>query len=307
MVPAKHIISTKQFLDKVLLEDLFAQATSLSKMPLNEYPKPLENLTLATVFFEPSTRTRLSFETAIQNLGGHLITVENAGEFSSTKKGESLEDTIKTLNAYADGIVLRHPEIGSAERAATVSKVPIINAGDGAGDHPTQALLDLYTIQKSHDKIDKLKIGVVGDLEHSRTQHALIYLLSLFDVELFLISPAELQLPKEEQTYLRKQGITFHTLTSWKDVIGELDVIYINRVQKERFKFMEDYLALKDSFILTMESVKQMKKSAIIMNPLPRINEIDLAVDDDPRAIYFEQVKNGLYVRMALLQHIFSI
>lgn len=305
MAAIKHVVSVSQFLDKKLLNDLFTEAERLSTLPLAEYPKPLQHLTLATLFFEPSTRTRLSFETAIQNLGGHLLTVEN-GEFSSAKKGESLEDTIKTVNAYADGIIIRHPEIGSATRAAKASRVPIINAGDGAGDHPTQALLDVFTIQKAHGKIDGLKIGVVGDLEHSRTQHALVTLLSIYDVELFLISPKSLRLPKEAENFLTKQGVKFHVLDNWESVIGDLDVMYLNRVQKERFKFVEEYLAVKDSFTLTMKSVSKMKASAIIMDPLPRVGEIAEEVDDDPRAIYFDQVKNGLYVRMALLQYIFK-
>jgi aspartate carbamoyltransferase catalytic subunit len=305
MATIKHVVSVSQFLDKKLLGKLFKQAEHLSRLPLAEYPKPLQHLTLATLFFEPSTRTRLSFETAIQNLGGHLLTVEN-GDFSSAKKGESLEDTIKTVNAYADGIIIRHPEIGSAARAAAVSWVPIINAGDGAGDHPTQALLDLFTIQKSQGKVDGLKIGIVGDLKHSRTQHSLINLLSIYDVELFLISPKSLQLPKEQQDFLKKQNVKFHVADNWDKVIDQLDVMYINRVQKERFKFVEDYMAVKDSFILTMKAVSKMKPTAVIMDPLPRVGEIAEEVDDDPRAIYFEQVKNGLYVRMALLQYLFE-
>ena len=302
----KHVLSTKQFLDKKALDKLCKRAAELAAMPLAEYPKPLQHLTIASIFFEPSTRTRLSFETAVQNLGGQLITVENAGEFSSTKKGESLEDTIKTLNAYADGIIMRHPEIGSAKRAADASRVPVINAGDGGGDHPTQALLDLYTIQKAKGRIDGLKVGVVGDLAHSRSQHSLIDLLSIYDVEFYLIAPKILELPKAQQTDLTKRGVKYTNLENWEKVISDVDVLYMNRVQKERFKFIEDYNAVKDSFTLTMTSVKKMKKDAIIMDPLPRINEIDLAVDDDPRAIYFEEVKNGLYMRMALLEQIFA-
>lgn len=302
----QHVISVKQFTDKKLLKRLFDRATQFEAMPLDQYPKPLQHLTIATVFFEPSTRTRLSFETAIQNLGGQLITVENAGNSSSDKKGESLEDTIKTLNAYADGIVLRHPEIGSADTAAAVSRVPIINGGDGGGEHPTQALLELYTIQKSKGKVDKLKIGIVGDLKHSRSHHSLITLLSIFDVELYLISPKAIALPPEQLKELKNQGVKHYVLDSWKDIIRELDVLYCNRIQKERFKFVEDYQAVKDSFILKLDTVKRMKKDAIIIDPLPRINEIDPEVDDDPRAKYFEGIKNGLYVRMALLDYLYT-
>lgn len=302
----KHIISVKQFLDKKLLDDLFARAAEFSTMPLADYPKPLQHLTLATIFYEPSTRTRLSFETAIQNLGAHLISTENAGQFSSAIKGETLEDSILTISTYADAIVLRHPEAGATEKAAGVSRVPIINAGDGVGEHPTQALLDLYTIKQCKGKLDRLKVALVGDLLNGRTIHSLLQLLAIYDIELHLIAPQSLRLPKEYVALLEKNKAKFTVHDSWDDVIGEVDVLYMTRVQKERFKLIEDYMAVKDSFILTLPDVKKMKKDAIIMHPLPRVNEIDTAVDADPRAKYFEQVKNGLYVRMALLDYIFS-
>ena len=306
MAQIKHVVSVKQFLDKKLLDELFTEAKRFSNLPLAEYPKPLQHLTVATLFYEPSTRTRLSFETAIQNLGAQLISTENAGSFSSAVKGESLADSIKTINAYADAIVIRHPEIGSAEEASKVSRVPIINAGDGAGEHPTQALLDLYTIQNSKGKIDGLKIGLVGDLLNGRTIHSLIRLLSLYKVKLYLIAPDVLQMPEQYQEVLRKAGIDFELLPTWDDALGKLDVIYMTRVQKERFKLIEDYLAVKDSFIMDKAVLAKLNKSAVIMHPLPRVNEIAVEVDDDPRAIYFDQVKNGLYVRMALLQYIFK-
>jgi aspartate carbamoyltransferase catalytic subunit len=302
----KHIISIKQFLDKSLLDDLFARAKDFSQMPLAEYPQPLQHLTVATIFYEPSTRTRLSFETAIQNLGAHLISTENAGQFSSAIKGETLQDSILTISTYADAIVLRHPEIGAAERAASVSRVPIINAGDGAGEHPTQALLDLYTIKQCMGKIDGLKIALVGDLLNGRTIHSLMQLLAIYNVELQLVAPESLRLPKNYEELLTKAGVKFTVHGSWDGMIGSVDVLYMTRVQKERFKLIEDYMAVKDSFILTLPIVQKMKPGAIIMHPLPRVNEIDVAVDADPRAKYFEQVKNGLYVRMALLDHIFS-
>lgn len=302
----KHIISVKQFLDKSLLDKLFASASDFSEMPLADYPKPLEHLTIATLFYEPSTRTRLSFETAIQNLGAHLISTENASQFSSAAKGETIEDTALTINGYADGIVLRHSEIGAAERAAAVSGVPIINAGDGAGEHPTQALLDLFTVQKAKGKIDGLKIGLVGDLLNGRTIHSLAQLLAIYNVELFLIAPKSLKIPKEYTELLEKNKVAFSEHENWDDLLDKLDVLYMTRVQKERFKFIEDYQAIKDSFILTPALVKQMKKDAIILHPLPRVNEIDTAVDSDPRALYFQQVRNGLYMRMALLNYIFA-
>lgn len=302
----KHVTSVKQLANKELLAKLMSRAAELQAMPLHEYPKPLQNLTICSIFFEPSTRTRLSFDTAIQNLGGHLISVENASESSSGKKGESLEDTIKTLNCYADGIVMRHPEIGSADRAAAVSDVPFINAGDGAGEHPTQALLDLYTIQKVKGRVDGLKIGLVGDLLNGRTTHSLSQLLALYDVELYLIAPESLKIPDKYLGVFDKAGIKYSTHTDWADILPIVDVLYMTRVQKERFKFIEDYQAIKDSFILTPALVKTMKKDAIIMHPLPRVNEIDPAVDTDTRALYFAQMRNGLYARMALLEHIFT-
>ena len=302
----KNVVSVKQFSDKLLLKKLFESAAKMQIMPLAEYPKPLRNLTLATIFYEPSTRTRLSFETAIQNLGGQLISTENAGEFSSAIKGESLEDTIKVINAYADGIVLRHPVAGSVKRAAEVSDVPIINAGDGAGEHPTQALLDMYSINRSKGSIDGLKIGLVGDLLNGRTVHSLIPLLSIYNVELFLISPKSLQLPKKYLTALDEKSVKYTVLNNWQAVISVVDVLYMTRVQKERFKLIEEYQKVKDDFILTLKLVKQMKQDAIILHPLPRVNEIAVAIDSDPRAQYFQQVKNGLFLRMALLDHIYA-
>lgn len=302
----KHVISVRQFLDKKLLDSLLKRADDFSKMPLAEYPKPLEHLTVATLFYEPSTRTRLSFETAIQNLGAHLISTENASQFSSAAKGETIEDTTRTINGYADGIVLRHSEVGAAEKAAAVSDVPIINAGDGAGEHPTQALLDLYTIQKALGKIDGLKVAMVGDLLNGRTIHSLVQLLAIYDVELFLVSPKSLKIPNEYTALFKKHDVKFSEHDSWSEILGQIDVLYMTRVQKERFKLIEDYMAIKDDFILTPQLVAQMKKDAIILHPLPRVNEIDTAVDADPRALYFQQARNGLYMRMALLDYIFA-
>jgi aspartate carbamoyltransferase catalytic subunit len=302
----KHVLSVNQFTDKVLLNELFESAANFQALEPNKYPEPLKHKTLATIFYEPSTRTRLSFETAIQNLGGNLITTENAGEFSSTMKGESLEDTIRAINAYADGIILRHPEAGSAERAAKVSEAPIINAGDGASQHPTQALLDVYSIQRAKGQIDGLKIALVGDLLYGRTVHSLIPLLALYKVEFYLIAPPDLRMPQEYLDQLDKQSVPYTILDNWQDIIGSVGVIYMTRIQKERFKSLKQYEALKDSFVLTMNDVKRMKSDAIILHPLPRVNEIAPAVDSDPRARYFEQVKNGLFMRMALLDKIYN-
>ncbi|HSW85023.1 MAG TPA: aspartate carbamoyltransferase [Candidatus Saccharimonadales bacterium] len=301
-----HVLSVKQFADKALLATLFDSATKLQEMTPEHYPSSLNHKTIATIFYEPSTRTRLSFEAAIQNLNGHVITTENAGEFSSAIKGESLEDTIRAINAFADGIILRHPETGSANRAAKVSKVPIINAGDGASEHPTQALLDVYSIYRYKQKFDGLKIAMVGDLLHGRTVHSLALLLSLYDVELFLISPPNLHMPDEIIKQLDKQSVRYKVLDNWSDVISSLDILYMTRIQKERFASGGDYEKLKNSYILMLHDVKQMKPDSIILHPLPRVNEIAPEVDSDPRAKYFEQVKNGLFLRMALLNFIYT-
>jgi aspartate carbamoyltransferase catalytic subunit len=302
----KHVLSVKQFTDKDLLRELCTSAAKFQALKPKEYPKPLQDLTLATIFYEPSTRTRLSFEAAIQNLGGNLLTTENAGEFSSAMKGESIEDTIRVINAYADGIVLRHHEAGTAERAAAVSSAPIINAGDGTGEHPTQALLDIYSIQKAMGRIDGLKIALVGDLLNGRTVHSLLTLLAIYDVEFYLIAPPNLQMPKEYLDQLEKHSVPYKTMDNWRNIINSVDVLYMTRIQKERFASKEAYEQLKDSFLLKPDDVKRMKKDAIILHPLPRVNEIDPAIDSDPRAQYFEQAKNGLFLRMALLDRIYA-
>lgn len=302
----RHVLSVKQFADKQLLSELCEVAATFQALPPNDYPKPLRDQTWATIFYEPSTRTRLSFETAIQNLGGHLITTENAGEFSSAIKGESIEDTVRVIGSYANGIILRHPEAGSADRAAAVSPVPIINAGDGAAEHPTQALLDIYSIQKAKGRLDGLKIALVGDLLYGRTVHSLLTLLVIYDVEIYLIAPPELQLPQEYMDQLKRHNIKHTVMADWEAVIDKLDILYMTRIQRERFKHPEAYEKLKASFVLGPDDVARMKPEAIILHPLPRVNEIDPAVDQDPRAQYFEQARNGLFLRMALLNRLRS-
>ena len=300
----RNILSVEQFLDKKLIEQVFVTARGFAGVSPANYPKTLQHKMIATLFFEPSTRTRLSFEAAAQRLGGQIISTENAFASSSSVKGESLEDTIRTVNGYADAIVLRHPDVGAAARAAKVSSTPIVNAGDGAGEHPSQALLDLYTIQQKKGRLDQLNIALVGDVLHSRTIRSLAQLISLYDVCLYFVAPQALQLPASElEKFQRQAKIT--QLTSYQDILPELDVLYINRIQQERFASAAEFEQLKNSFCLKMGNVCKMKADAVIMNPLPRINEIDPAVDADPRAIYFQQVANGVLVRMALLQSLF--
>jgi aspartate carbamoyltransferase catalytic subunit len=300
-----HVLSVQQFKDKALLEKLFKRAAEIQGMDPAQYPKTLEHKTLATIFYEPSTRTRLSFETAIQNLGARLISTENAGQFSSAAKGETIEDSTRTINAYADGIVMRHPEVGSVARAAEVSAVPVINAGDGPGEHPTQALLDMYSIWQSKGGFGGLTVGMVGDLLNGRTIHSLLPLLSLYKVKIILISPESLALPAKYLKDLNDAGVNYQVINDWSGKLREVDVLYMTRVQKERFDNESAYNKVKDNFILTMDQVSKMKKDAVILHPLPRVNEIAKEVDADQRAYYFQQVKNGLFMRMALLDYIY--
>lgn len=300
----KHIISVKQFLDINALDKIFQLADEMGK---KELQCPLRGKILATVFYEPSTRTRFSFESAMHKLGGSVVTTESALHFSSVTKGETLQDTIKVISGYADVIVLRHYEEGSAKIASEASSVPIINAGDGIGEHPTQALLDLYTIKKELGKIDNLKIALIGDLLYGRTIHSLIYLLALYKrVKIFLVSPNQLKLPEKYKDYLVQNKIEFEELTNLQKILDEIDVLYVTRIQKERFKSKQEYEKVKDAYIIDRKIVNQLKENAIIMHPLPRVNEISPEVDDDKKAAYFRQAKNGLYIRMALLRLIFN-
>lgn len=302
-MPLSHILTTKQFLDRPLLEELFAHADSWERMDATgEIPHVLENKLLACVFYEPSTRTRFSFEAAMHKLGGDVIQTESAGHFSSAMKGETLEDSIRTIGGYVDAIVLRHPETGAAERAALVSTVPIINGGDGSQEHPTQSLLDLLTIHKELGRMDKFHIGLMGDLLYSRTIHSLIYLLSLCcDIEVTLIAPSPLKLPQEYQDFLTAHHIAFQETENLEKTLPRLDVLYVTRIQKERFTDPLLYESVRHTYILTKTLAETLPSHAIILHPLPRTNEIATEIDADPRARYFEQAKHGLYMRMALL------
>ncbi|MEP7285015.1 MAG: aspartate carbamoyltransferase [Chloroflexota bacterium] len=260
----------------------------------------LKGYILANLFYEPSTRTSSSFLAAIQRLGGSSIPI-NEVHYSSVAKGESLPDTIRTLEAYADVIVLRHPEVGSAALAAQYAHKPIINAGDGIGEHPTQALLDLFTILQERGHIDGLTVTLLGDLKYGRTVHSLAKLLSLFGVRLNYVSPATLQMPADLLTDLSAKGVQQAELTDLNEVLADTDVLYVTRIQKERFTDLDEYERVKGSYVITPELLTQAKSNLVLMHPLPRVGEIDMAVDQDPRAAYFRQVEYGVYVRMAIL------
>ncbi|MGC9599120.1 MAG: aspartate carbamoyltransferase [Minisyncoccia bacterium] len=302
----KHILSAKQFLDRSLLEKLFRTAGEMEKRDKEgKLSVECAGKIAATIFYEPSTRTRFSFETAMYKLGGNVISAESASEFSSAKKGETLEDTARVVGGYANAIIVRHPEAGAAERMASTSPVPVINAGDGSKEHPTQALLDLYTVQKELGRLDDLVITFVGDLRYSRTVHSTVYLLPLFrNVRVYCVTPPQLRLPDEYVAYLKERKIPVEESADIKAIAGKTDVLSVTRVQKERFSSEAEYDRVKNSYTIDSRVLSVLKKEAIIMHPLPRVNEIAKEVDDDVRAAYFRQTKNGVYVRMALLRSV---
>ncbi len=268
----------------------------------DDYADACRRKKLATLFFEPSTRTRLSFEAAMYELGGNVLSVTGAGT-SSAAKGESVADTAKTVSCYADIIAMRHPKEGAALVAARAASVPVINAGDGGHCHPTQTLADLLTIRREKGRLGNLTVGLCGDLKFGRTVHSLINAMSRYEgLKFVLISPEELKVPSYvKNEALKKKGIPYTQTTDLTEVIGDLDILYMTRVQRERFFNEEDYLRLRDSYILTPEKLKKARADLSVMHPLPRVNEISVAVDDDPRACYFKQVLNGKYMRMALI------
>ena len=268
----------------------------------DDYADACRRKKLATLFFEPSTRTRLSFEAAMYELGGNVLSVTGAGT-SSAAKGESVADTAKTVSCYADIIAMRHPKEGAALVAARNASVPVINAGDGGHCHPTQTLADLLTIRREKGRLNNLTVGLCGDLKFGRTVHSLINAMSRYEgLKFVLISPEELKVPSYvKNDALKKKNIPYTQTTDLEEVIGDLDILYMTRVQRERFFNEEDYLRLRDSYILTPEKMKKARADLCVMHPLPRVNEISVAVDDDPRACYFKQVLNGKYMRMALI------
>ena len=260
---------------------------------------------LATLFFEPSTRTRLSFEAAMQRLGGGVIGLGSV-ESSSVAKGETLADTVRTVSQYADAIVIRHPRTGSAKEAADAVPIPVINAGDGTGQHPTQALLDIYTIKKELGSLKNLTVSMVGDLKYGRTVHALSELLSLFQARLYFVSPSALRMPEEITSGLRAKGIEVIETEDMLKAASESNLIYMTRIQKERFVDLSEYEKVKGSYVLDKVFLDRLKKKMTILHPLPRVDEISTDVDDYPGAAYFRQMRNGVFVRMALLAMIFG-
>lgn len=300
MLKNKHLLDPSDFTIEEF-DEIFKLAHQIMTNP-KEYQNICNGKILATLFYEPSTRTRLSFESAMIRLGGQVIGFSEPNS-SSVSKGESLRDTIKTVNCYADLIAMRHPLEGSAKVASMYSDIPVINAGDGGHQHPTQTLTDLLTIKSQKGKLEGHTIGICGDLKNGRTVQSLIMAMSRYkDVKFILISPKELVIPEYiKEEVLKRNNIYFKEVENIEEVIEELDILYMTRIQKERFFNEEEYLRLRDCYVLDNEKMKRAKSNMIVMHPLPRINEIATEVDNDCRAVYFKQAEYGMYVRMALI------
>lgn len=296
----QHIVSVKQF-SRLDIEHIFTIAEEMRTMVERVGTFDLlKGKVLANLFYEPSTRTSSSFTAAMERLGGSVIPISEV-KYSSVSKGESLPDTIRTLQSYADVIVLRHHEKGAAEIAAKYARKPVINAGDGPGEHPTQALLDLFTIREELGRVDGLTVTMLGDLKYGRTVHSLAKLLALFNVTVNYVSPDILRMPAELVDELNGRGLAQKQFNTLEEVLPSTDVLYVTRVQKERFEDLTVYESVKGAFVITPETLKIAKQKMIVMHPLPRVGEISMDVDDDPRAAYFRQMEYGMYVRMALL------
>ncbi|KAL6638769.1 hypothetical protein ACP70R_023628 [Stipagrostis hirtigluma subsp. patula] len=308
------VIEAQQF-DREALNEIFEVAREMEAVERGSHGAPsrvLEGYLMATLFYEPSTRTRLSFEAAMRRLGGEVLTTENAREFSSAAKGETLEETrkytIRTVEGYSDIIVLRHFESGAARRAADTADIPVINAGDGPGQHPTQALLDVYTIKREIGTLDGIKLGLVGDLANGRTVRSLAYLIAKYqNIKIYFVSPEVVKMKDDIKDYLNSQGVEWEESSDLLEVASKCDVIYQTRIQKERFGERIDlYEAARGKYIVDKKVLDVLPKHAVIMHPLPRLDEVQyiitVDVDSDPRAAYFRQAKNGLYIRMALLK-----
>lgn len=296
----KDILSVRQF-SRDDLEYIFGVAHEMREMVTRVGSFDLlKGKILANLFYEPSTRTASSFVSAMCRLGGSVISISEV-QYSSVSKGESLPDTVRTLECYADVIVLRHPDVGASALAAQYARKPVINAGDGVGEHPTQALLDLYTVREELGKVDGLTITMLGDLKYGRTVHSLARLLSLFDVRLNYVSPDILRMPQAVISETSEKGISQNEHLTLDKILPETDVLYVTRVQKERFENLVEYESVRDAYIINTDTLKKAKEKMIVIHPLPRVGEISMDVDDDPRAAYFRQMEYGLYVRMALL------
>lgn len=301
----KHLISPLDFTTQEL-DRLFDLAADIEKNP-DRYAHACDGKILATCFYEPSTRTRLSFESAMLRLGGQVLGFSDAGS-SSASKGESVADTIRVISGYADICAMRHPKEGAATVASEHALIPVINAGDGGHQHPTQTLTDLLTIKNLKGRLDNFTIGLCGDLKFGRTVHSLIHALVRYPgVRFLFISPEELRIPDYIIEELKEHNIPYEEVIRLEDVLPELDMLYMTRVQRERFFNEEDYVRLKDFYILTTEKMTLAKDDMLVLHPLPRVNEIDVAVDDDPRAAYFKQAKYGVYVRMALIMTLLGL
>ncbi len=301
----RHLMSPLDFSVEEL-DKLFDLASDIEKDP-KKYAEVCHNKKLATCFYEPSTRTRLSFEAAMLNLGGSTLGFSEASS-SSAAKGESVSDTIRVISCYADICAMRHPKEGAPMVAASHSLIPVINAGDGGHQHPTQTLTDLMTIRSLHGNLNGFTIGLCGDLKFGRTVHSLIRaLLRYNNVHFIFISPEELRIPDYIIDELNEKNATYEEVIKLDDVIGKLDILYMTRVQRERFFNEEDYVRLKDFYILTKDKMSKAKKNCIVLHPLPRVNEISVEVDEDPRAAYFKQAQYGVYVRMALIMTLLGL
>jgi len=301
----RHLMSPLDFSVEEL-DKLFDLASDIEKNP-KKYAHACEGLKLATCFYEPSTRTRLSFESAMLNLGGKVLGFSDANS-SSASKGESVSDTIRVISCYADICAMRHPKEGAPMVAASKSRIPVINAGDGGHQHPTQTLTDLLTIRSLKGRLGNFTIGLCGDLKFGRTVHSLINALMRYEgIHFVFISPEELRIPDYITDQLKERGITYEEVISLESVMPQLDLLYMTRVQRERFFNEEDYVRLKDFYILTVEKMEKAKSDMLVLHPLPRVNEIAVEVDDDPRAAYFKQAQYGVYVRMALILTLLEI
>lgn len=301
----RHLMSPLDFTTDEL-DKLFDLANDIEHNP-TKYAHACEGKKLATCFYEPSTRTRLSFESAMLNLGGNVIGFSDA-KSSSAAKGESVSDTIRVISCFADICAMRHPKEGAPMVAASKSLIPVINAGDGGHQHPTQTLTDLLTIRSLYGRLDNFTIGLCGDLKFGRTVHSLINALTRYDnITFIFISPEELKVPSYIKEILKEKGIAYKQVVSLEEVMPELDLLYMTRVQRERFFNEEDYIRLKDSYILDKKKMERAKENMLVLHPLPRVNEISVEVDDDPRAAYFKQVQYGVYVRMALILTLLEI